>query len=445
MPTGTRLVKFTPSTRALRPLDVQVYIAQIQCVALSQENGPNNDRSEIYILFSGKSPAGRACGRLPRCVADDSYFEYWVGKVNDNDADWTNHDQAPVGRPVVWTGTLQAGEYAEFVVAVIEQDNQDIGTVEQMLKAAFNAADTLPGSNMTANAIITAARGLAEELPESKGHDIIGAFAIQVANVEGQLQTTFVPIQGEMAPAGSDNPANGIAERERGQAALFDCMGTDNRRYRVIPTARIGAHLPIRTYIGKEIDRCGEALLAVEGGPNRYNGFYHVGKGKAAWVPIALPRFAWYCQTTKQWTTAPKSTNLVHVHRSGTDREITWYCYNEEVQGCRPAYKPTRTWVKLSTEIDQCGEGLLVVEGAGGFYHLAPGQHKWVPITNRQFDWYCDTTHERAIAPEETNLIRATRSAQNHQITWEYCREIVSLQPYTTPDDTKYSQSQVGS
>ena len=430
MPGRTRTSKLLSDTPALRPIDVQVDIPKMQCVALSPESGPNNDRDETYILFSGKTPTTLEGGRLPRYVANDSYYEYWVGKVNDNDADWTNHDQAPVGRPVLWTGTLGNGESAEFLVTVMEQDNNDIGILKELLETGLNAADGIFGNNATAKAIITTARGLAKYLPESKGHDFIGAFAIQVANVEGQLQTNFIPIHCDMMPGAPSSPGE--------QTALFDCLRKSGAHYRVVPAARLGPRLPVRTYIGKEIDRCGEALLAVEGGPDKYKGFYHVGKGKSAWVPVAAPRFAWYCQTSKEWTTAPNGTNLVHVHRSGgTDREIIWYCYSEDVEQFRPAYKPTQTWVKLSTEIDQCSERLLAVEGLGGYYHLAPGQQKWVPIQNREFYWYCDTTRERAVAPEETKLIRATRSPDSRQITWECCREIVSFQPYTTPDDTK--------
>src|SRR5262249_51236494 len=155
MPGRTRRPKPPPSTRARRPIDVQVYIAQMQCVALSPERRPNNDRDETYILFSGKSPAGLAGGRLPRYVAYDSYYEYWAGKVNYDNADWTNHDQAPVGRPVLWTGALAAGESAEFVVTVMEQDNSSIDILKDLLETGLNAADALFSSNATAKAIIT--------------------------------------------------------------------------------------------------------------------------------------------------------------------------------------------------------------------------------------------------------------------------------------------------
>ncbi len=430
MASRTKRADFAAGAPAPGPIDVQVYIPQMQCVALSPESGPNNDRDETYILLSGKTPTSLEGGRLPRYVANDSYYEFWAGRVNNNDSDWTNHDQAPVGRPVLWTGALGEGESAEFLVTVMEQDNSDIGILKELLETGLNAADALYGSNTTAKAIITTARELAKYLPESKGHDFIGAFTIQVANVGGQLQTTFIPIHCDMMPDAPSSPGE--------QTALFDCLRKSGAHYRVIPAARLGPRLPVRTYIGKEIDRCGEALLAVEGGPGKYKGFYHVGKGKSAWVPVALPRFAWYCQTSKEWTTAPNGTNLVNVHRSGgTDREIAWYCYNEDVEQFRPDYKPTQTWVKLSTEIDQCSAPRLSVGGVGGFYHLAPGQQKWVPIPNREFHWYCDTSRERSVAPEETNLLRVTRNPENRQITWECCREIVSLQPYTTPDDTK--------
>jgi hypothetical protein len=420
-----------PPIVMLQPIEVQVDIPQMACLALSPESGPNNDRDEIYILFSGIAPNNELQGgRLPRYVANDSYYEYWVGKVNRHDSDWTNHDQAPVGRPILWTGTLGVGESADFLVTIMEQDNSSIGVLKDLLKIGLDTADALAGSNATAKAIITTARQLATYLPESKGHDFIGAFSMRVTNAAGKLETTFVAIHGQMQ---TDPPS--IAGD---QTALFDCMGKQgSSHYRVVPAARIGPQLPFRTYLGKETDQCGDALLAVEGGPRAYKGFYHVGKGQTAWVPLASPRFAWYCGMDKEWATAPDSTNLVQVHRSATDREITWYCYSEGVDGFRPDYAPTQTWVKISNEFDQCGEHLLAVEGIGGFYHLTLGQQKWVPISRRQFDWYGDIDLEHAVAPEETNLLRVTRDPHTRQITWECCREIVSLRPYTTPDDTK--------
>ena len=107
-----------PPLHPVGPIEVQVDNPQMACQALSPESGPNNDRDEIYMLFSGSAPNNTLVGgRLPRYAANDSYYEYWAGKVNAHEADWTNHDQAPVGRPILWSGTLGVGQSQEGVEA----------------------------------------------------------------------------------------------------------------------------------------------------------------------------------------------------------------------------------------------------------------------------------------------------------------------------------------
>ncbi len=415
-------------------VDVQLRLSQMQCINLSREEGLNNDRDEVYILVRGNTREGLVGERFPlhfNGEKGDSYYEFNANKSNTQNDDWTNHDQVPVGRPVLWSGTIPALSSVEFLVTVMEQDNGDLSTIKKGVQEGLKLAGELYNQPQY-NAVLSSAKELANQLPDIKGHELVGSFVVQIANKGGVPVTTWMPVVGKMNDP--KNPAvQGVMAREKAQAAMFDLqVQGGSGQYLVIPSVAVGPVVSKRYYVSREIDRCGENLLSVEGS----DGFYHVSKGKSSWTPLKEPRFRWYCDNHEEWATAPAGTNLVNVIRSGSDdRKITWVCYQEK--GERPDYKPTQTWVRLSDEKDQCGEANLFVEGRGGFYKLGKGQGKPVAINNRRFSWYCDTTQEWATAPEGTNLLIASRHAQTREVTWTCAREKISLAPFTKPDDTK--------
>jgi hypothetical protein len=422
-----------PGVKVGAPVDVQLRLSQMQCVNLTREEGLNNDRDEVYVLVRGNTKAGLVGERFPLHYngnAGDSYYEFWMNKANTQDGDWTNHDQVAVGRPLLWSGQVDPGQTVEFLVSFMEQDNGDLASIKKALQEGLKLAGELY-SQPQYDAIIDAAKGLADKVPEIKGHELIGSFMVQITNKGGKIETTWLPVVGKLNDAA--NPAvQGVSAREKAQAAMFDmAVPGGSGQYVVIPTVAEGPVVPRRYYINRNTDRCGESLLAVEGS----NGFYHADKGKTAWVPLKEPRFRWYCGTSEEWATLPPGTNLVQTIRSGSDdRKITWVAYQEK--GERPDYKPTQTYVKLSDEKDKCGGTDLFVEGRGGFYKIGKGQSKFAPVGNRKFTWYCDTTQESATCPEGTNLVIARRTGER-DITWSCAREKVSLDPWTKPDDTK--------
>lgn len=423
----------TPATKLGAPVDVQLRLSQMQCINLSREEGLNNDRDEVYILVRGNTQAGLVGERFPlhfNGEQSDSYYEFYMNKANLQDGDWTNHDQVPVGRPVLWSGRVAPNQTVEFLVTIMEQDNGDLSSIKKTIQDGLKLAGEVY-SQPQYNAIVNAAKDLAGRLPDIKGHELIGSFVVQIANKGGVAETTWLPVVGKLGDA--KNPAvQGVMAREKAQAAMFDmAVQGGSGQYVVIPSVAEAPIVPRRYYIGRDTDRCGEGLLAVEGS----DGFYHVGKGKTAWSPLKEPRFRWYCDTSEEWATLPNGTNLVQTIRSGSDdRKITWVSYQEK--GERPDYRPTQTWVKLSDEHDKCGEKNLYVDGRGGFYRLGKGQSKPVPLANRKFTWYCDTTQESATCPEGTNLITAKRDA-DRDVTWACSREKIALDPFIKPDDTK--------
>lgn len=423
-----------PAAKVGAPIDVQLRLSQMQCVSLSREEGMNNDRDEVYIYVRGNTRAGLVGERFPlhfNGEQGDSYYEFYTNKANTQDADWTNHDQVPVGRPVLWSGRVDPGQTVEFLVTLMEQDNGDLSSIKKSLQDGLKLAGELY-SQPQYNAIVSAAKDLAAKVPDIKGHELIGSFMVQIANNNGALATTWLPVVGALND-GKSPAVQGVAAREKAQAAMFDmAVGGGSGQYVVIPSVAEAPVVPRRYYIGRDTDRCGEGLLAVEGA----DGFYHVDKGKRGWVPLKEPRTRWYCDTSEEWATLRTGANLVEAIRSGSDdRKITWVSYQEK--GERPAYKPSQTWVKLSDEHDKCSAADLFVEGRGGFYKLGKGQTRSIPLTNRKFAWYCDTTQESATCPDTTNLVVARRGADGRDITWTCAREKVSLDPFSKPDDTK--------
>lgn len=423
-----------PQVKVGKPLDVQLRLSQMQAIGLSREEGLNNDRDEVYILVRGNTRAGLVGDRFPlhfNGEQSDSYYEFYANKVAATDADWTNHDQVAVGRPVLWSGRVDPDQTVEFLVTVMEQDNGDLASIKKAIQDGLKLAGELY-SQPQYNAIVSAAKDLAGKLPEIKGHELIGSFVVQIANRGGKLEATWLPVVGALND-GKSPAVQGVAARERAQAAMFDlAVPGGTGQYVVIPTVSEGPVVPKRHYIGRDTDRCGEALLSVEG----EDGFYHLEKGKRAWVPLKEPRFRWYCDTHEEWATLPSGTNLVEVIRSGSDdRKISWVSYQEK--GERPDYQPTQTWVRLSDEHDKCGAGDVFVEGRGGFYKTGAGQSRFAPLVARKFAWYCDTTLESATCPDGTNLVLAKRAADGRDVTWTCAREKISLDPFSKPDDTK--------
>ena len=80
-----------------------------------------------------------------------------------------------------------------------------------------------------------------------------------------------------------------------------------------------------KVFLRTETDQCSEATLTVKS----KNGNVKLRKGQKKWVRVANRKFVWYCGDTQESSVGPPLTNLIHVQRAASGREITWKCYYE--------------------------------------------------------------------------------------------------------------------
>ena len=338
---------------AAKPLTVKLYVDKLVCDHITKEVAipviGSNDRDEVYIKVHASSPKDvKTNERLPLYKDNDDYYEFTKGQAatQDHPGSWTNHDQAPVGAPILWSGTLQPGEHAEVFAFIGEQDNKDLTDIKRALQGALAAiSQTAANANPFVKVALAGATAASNTMPENSADDAIGAFHVSVRNNDGRLAAVFIapkvmkfrgPITATTTLKETDNP---IVERlgEKGIAsAAFDFEGTGAAHYEGIVAAQVvGEVAPARTYLGKEHDECGQPYLYVTAGEGPE---VVVVWGSVGAVRVGNPRFSWLCPDRpredyhdRDWTTAPDGTNFVIVKRAPAgSRGIDWYCFREQ-------------------------------------------------------------------------------------------------------------------
>jgi len=415
------------------PIDVQVYVPQIQAVAISKDLGRDAKEDRIFIRFGARTPDGVESGRLPRAIADDAVYPFNPGEtmVRGTGLGWHSSVDLSAERPLLWTGRLKPGQVADFLVTVGEQVDEGGSGLKAGVVAGLDAAVKSETDAARKSALGTAST-LATSLSDSKAEQLVGAFALRVANDRGTLTTTWVPVKSVISTQNQSETAAGVAKAEKAQAALIDVFDDKGAAYKLVAAARLGPKLPIRTHLGSAKDRCGDKFV-VDGA----NGYYELGRSEDRWVPVRSTRVTWYCDGTAEAVSLPAGTNVVRVyHGTENDRFVYWIAYSE--RGTLPDYEPTTTRAKIGEAIDQCGADLVVVEGVDGYFHLRKGESRWLPRIHGSISWYCDTTRELVrVESSLINLMRATRDSQGRQITWEKYRETGSFASYPKPDSTR--------
>ena len=312
---------------------VAIYFDRLQCLEPTRETG--GDRDEVYIIVTADSSQDLYYRRLP---AADDYYEFVTGHTGkaDDHTTWTNQDQLFVGRPLLWTGTLNNNEGANLFVVIAEQDNADLGPLRQALEAGLGVGEPLithgenqppaegeGGSSLPlASAAVNAARALISAIPNITSHDVIGALAIHVRN-EGGLQYAIVPWEGYKFGAGrpgatattdgqSYYAARITSDRQRAMTFTFDAAQQEGET----PQGRYVGVIMIRVvdafgdleriqYLGREADACGQPILRVRGRDR----IVEVPKGaKDVRVDVASREFFWDCgsDTTNDRTNGPE-------------------------------------------------------------------------------------------------------------------------------------------
>ena len=127
-----------------KPITVKLYVDQLVCNHITKEEAipliGSNDRDEVYLKVHASSPGeGKTNERLPLYKDNDDYYEFTKNQraTKDRPGSWTNHNQAPVGAPILWSGTLQPGEHAEVLAFIGEQDNKDLKDIKMGIQLAL--------------------------------------------------------------------------------------------------------------------------------------------------------------------------------------------------------------------------------------------------------------------------------------------------------------------
>ena len=184
-------------------LNVEILMDQLSCIHISEE-GPFSDRDEVYITVVGDDPNDKIINaRLPRYKDNDDYYEFSQGTTSSGN-NWSNQDQAPVGPPRIWAGTLKPGQSANFFVILAEQDNKTLAKVRKVALAFLTNEEVkkLAEKDERAKAARAAAEKLAGLLPTQTKDDQIGAFYVEAKNQNGKLLTSWIAARLDFEEAG---------------------------------------------------------------------------------------------------------------------------------------------------------------------------------------------------------------------------------------------------
>jgi hypothetical protein len=317
-----------------KSMEVSFYIDQMAAHQVT-DGDSTADRDEVYILSRGSLPGGFISERLPRYPSGDDYYEFFTNRVaaSQNLAQWTNQDQAPIGKPVFWAGHLAHNQAGAFLIILGEQDNKDLAAIKQVILGSLNVLGTVVGgiagpAGPAVTAAVSAATAAAGSLPDTTKDDVIGAFAVQFKNNDGELQTTWLAlpnIQIRQGQSGSTtmldttNPF-ALARRDFGfETAVFNMSATGGGSYQVAatlelnprsrPTAwqylgRVGGFDPIEGLVSGRCNR--PQPVKVQG---RAGSVLMADNPRA--VPVIQPEFGWLCASSQEGSECRSGTNLV--------------------------------------------------------------------------------------------------------------------------------------
>ena len=163
-------------------------------------------------------------------------------------------------------------------------------------------------------------------------------------------------------------------------------------------------------YLGSTYDKSGAAVIDVQSTSTPVA----VAQGELKKIIIPNYRFWWLSYGSREWTTAPRGTNVVVVYRERGTRNINWACYKD----------PTVTLPRfLGNEYDKCDSSVLRVRGVNGYVQVSKGETKRVPISSRNFEWLCGDSRESSVAPPRTNVVMVTRASRGRDVIWACYRE----------------------
>ena len=341
-------------------IGVDFYIHQIVANEVSDRGG---GRDELYIQVVGLVPRGEVSVRLPRHrdIRDD-YYQFWRnhGANVRHLSSWTNSDEEIVHSPDIWSGDLRPGDRASFTVVFANQEFSGGVQIRNAIAAAVNTLDELlqgEGYPEAGEAARTAGDYISE-LPANKD-DLIGAFIVEIENVEGELQTRWIPLE-EIKLDGRLVSSTTIIDQPPYVADFLAGLNNKNSDAQRLSmgsilggvykaTAVIQARCPNgvdRTpiSIGQELDRCNKPQVVRA--QTRAGQIITFGSGDEHSFLVNPAGFPWWCDDDRHSRSdAPRGSELIHARRrSGDSDAIVWAGfvygdYEHRLGGVRP--KPT--------------------------------------------------------------------------------------------------------
>ncbi|MBI5917301.1 MAG: hypothetical protein HY842_18180 [Bacteroidetes bacterium] len=328
--------KFSFSTHSGSSNQIPVEFS-INSLIADNTSGTSGDgvRDEVFIKVIGSTPKGHYSERLPRSYYGDDYYEFFNNQAAtaSNPGSWTNQDAAWMGKPEIWSGVLNNGESARFILLFLEQDNGDLDLIKKIVTLGLAALDTIPG----VGSYLKMFEPLVNALPSSSNDDFLGAIGVGLTNENGNLKTTWLtpgdmPLNGEQAARTVNDANDPFAQTwiRAGENSIgFSMAGEESARYRGVASVKILDAFEsteyTKLYLGHTFDQCPEPILKV---PTVSNGRYvRISPGSYADISITNNLFKWYCGGDIEWARAPEGTNLIVVSRSNSSTEIRWDCF----------------------------------------------------------------------------------------------------------------------
>jgi hypothetical protein len=297
----------------------------------SNEGGVGNLRDEVYFKIVGQTPNGAPDARLPLYIDEDDYYEFYNSTTRVEGGRWTNQDQIDVGYPRLWNGKLLMGQSAIFQVLVMEQDNAQAHALREALKGG---CELIPGQGSESDSRVALCKQIADQIPDTTGDDVIGALEVTLANENGILRAKTVPLQlpnvaDTVRPTSFDPADRSFRDAQEAAGRLVDSftMNGAGASYRADISVRktAGIKNPLR-YVGNTNDKCSATNLWVRS----IDGKKLVHKGETAEIRLASSEITWYCGDSSERAKCDDPTDLVHISRDASGRDLHWACFKEE-------------------------------------------------------------------------------------------------------------------
>ena len=328
---------------------VDIFFRELICDRITPESGIGSMRDEVYIEVYGSTPSGNISARLPRSRYREDYYTFYNNQVSksSNQKSWVNQDGALMGEPWIWSGNLNNHQKADLFVVIGEQDNKELASATNALKAAIEQANRDVGNNPLAEAAVAGAQQFVGRLDADPRDDIIGAFHIHLKNENGKIRVVWLPlkkldfrnVQGQTTLRNTnDHYATALAQSGN-IVQSFTFNGAPGGRYRGIVQVKIrnqGQPRKAHKYLITEFDACSPrnqlSIYNLDFRTIRLKLVGRVGRGGVKAFDVSHSNWYWKCGNSGLEITRGANSAIRHVrvHRHNSTGQIRWYCFNDE-------------------------------------------------------------------------------------------------------------------